>query len=471
MHFLLILAVLATLVSSESAGSEPISYPGFRLLLVIAGMLLAPSAAWVASASLADRLRQGPFQRHAVLGALAVVRRLHAGLWLVVAGVTVWGLGWPRLVRCNWHLRGSLLLDDLLILVPVLLPLVLSWAAFYEVDRELRRDPAAGDDAAGPPTRCRYLLLHVRHDLGLVLVPVFALLAVQDAGELAMPGLRKTPPGVALQVCVLLLLILLLPAILRRLWTTRPLPAGPLRTRLEQAARRAGFRARDILVWHSDGMIVNAAVTGFLPWLRYVFLSDGLLAQLSEEEVRAVFGHEMGHLRHRHLPLRVSAMLAPVSLWLLVCQIAPPVVEQVTGTVISGGLHNATQVGLLALMAMASYVLLVFGPYCRLLEGQADLFGCRSLAWESPPQPIGTFIDALENLARTSGIDRNARSWQHASIARRVEFLKRVAEDPDYEVEFQRRVRSLSALILAVLVSPLAWQLLMLAQRHAGTIQ
>jgi STE24 endopeptidase len=218
-------------------------------------------------------------------------------------------------------------------------------------------------------------------------------------------------------------------------------------------------------------MIVNAAVTGLLPWLRYVFLSDGLLAQLSEEEVCAVFGHEMGHLRHRHLPLRIAAMLAPVSFWLLLCQIAPPLVEQLKGASTSGGAWSATQVALLTLMAVASYVLLVFGPYCRLLEGQADLFGCRSLAGDSSPQPIGTFIAALENLARTSGIDRNVRSWQHASIAHRVGFLERAAADPDCEVKFQRQVRSLSALILAVLISPLAWHLLMVAQRHAGTIQ
>ena len=470
MHFLLILAVLAALVIAENAPGEPVSAPAFRLLLAIAGMLLVPLVAAVASLWLADRLRQGEHHRPVVLRWLTAVRKLHAGLWLTVAAIILYGLGWPRLVHGNWHLRHAFLLDRLLILTPVLLPVILSWAAFYEVDRELRRSGADQPDAEGAATRGQYLATHLRHYLGLLLVPVFGLLAIQDTAESVIPGFRQTGLATALPLVVLPLWLVLFPALLRSIWTTRPLPAGPLRVRLEQIAQRAGFRAREILVWHTNCMFVNAAVAGFLPRLRYVFLSDGLLELLGEEEVGAVFGHEIGHLRHRHLLLRILAMLAPVSLWLLVCQIAPGIPARVEELLIHGDGSFAARLGIIALMAMASYVLLVFGPYCRLLEGQADLFGCRSLAWESSPQPFETFISALETLALVSGIDRNARSWQHASIARRVEFLKRVAEDPDYEVEFQRRVRWSSALIVAVVVSPVAWQFLLLAEGLAGSI-
>ena len=41
-------------------------------------------------------------------------------------------------------------------------------------------------------------------------------------------------------------------------------------------------------------MVINAAVAGFLPPFRYVFLSDGLLSYLGDEEIAAVFAHEMG---------------------------------------------------------------------------------------------------------------------------------------------------------------------------------
>jgi Zn-dependent protease with chaperone function len=113
--------------------------------------------------------------------------------------------------------------------------------------------------------------------------------------------------------------------------------------------------------------------------------------------------------------------------------------------------------GLMILAAMAVYVLLVFGAYSRMLEGQADLFGCRALAADRSTPPVETFISALEKLAIAGGIDRNAPSWQHASIARRISFLHRVASDPRYEESFQRRLRWAGSLIIAVVVSPLAY--------------
>ena len=47
-------------------------------------------------------------------------------------------------------------------------------------------------------------------------------------------------------------------------------------------------------------MMVNACVTGILPRFRYVLLSDALLDSLSPLESAAVFGHEIGHVAHRH---------------------------------------------------------------------------------------------------------------------------------------------------------------------------
>jgi len=51
-------------------------------------------------------------------------------LWLTVVGEILFWLDWAQLVRFNWHLDRAFLLDDVLILTPVLLPMVLSWAAF-----------------------------------------------------------------------------------------------------------------------------------------------------------------------------------------------------------------------------------------------------------------------------------------------------------------------------------------------------
>ena len=462
MQFVLVLAILATLVISESCPSEPVPAAGYRLGIALSGMTLVATFAVVFSGLIASRLRHD-FQRRKVLLALfRSLRRVHAVLWLAVAGGILYWLDWAQLVRFNWHLDGTILVDEVLILAPVLLPLVLSWAAFYEVDRAVRMGLSGSDSlASGPSTRRQYVALHLRHYLGILLLPVLGLLAVQDAAELLVPGVLESGYAPAVYAPPVVLLFVLFPSLLRRVWRTRPLAPGPLRIRLEAAAARAGFRARDILVWHTGGMVVNAAVAGFLPRLRYVFLTDGLLAQLDDEEIEAVFGHEIGHVRHRHLLLRVLAMIAPLSLYVLVEQALPETIGRADQWLANGGFGLQIPLGLMMLAAMALYVLLVFGVYSRLLEAQADLFGCRILAPDREARPVETFTSALEKLAAASGVDRHAPAWQHGSIARRVDFLNRVAGDRKYGRRFQWRLDLASGLVLAIVFSPAVYLVLL----------
>jgi len=463
MQFLLILAVLAALTISESCPRQPVDGAAFRLALAAGSVAAVALFAWVGSLAIARRLLADFDRRHVLLGRFRQLRRVHAVLWLGVAGGILYGLDWAQLVRFNWHLDRALLVDDLLILTPVLLPLVLGWAAFYEVEQALQTRLAGGDrPQTRDATRRQYVVLHVRHYLGVLLVPVLVLLAVQDAFELIAPGWLEGPAAAVVHLGPLVVLFVLFPVLLRHVWDTRPLPPGRLRQRLEGVARRSGFRARQILVWQTGGMVVNAAVTGFVPFFRYVFLTDGLLGRLSEEEIEAVFGHEVGHIRHRHLLLRVAAMFAPLSLWLLVLEGLPETAAQLQDWISAAGPMLKVPMGLIALGAMALYMLLVFGCYSRLLEFQADLFACGSLEPHPEGQaPVATFISALEKLAAANGTDRNTRSWQHASVARRVGFLARVAGDPIFQRRFQRQVRLLGVLILAVVLSPLVFQLLL----------
>ena len=62
---------------------------------------------------------------------------------------------------------------------------------------------------------------------------------------------------------------------------TRTAPE-PISTALDSGAGRLGFRYSDILVWDTNQLIVNAGVTGSLPWFRYVLLSDALIERIRE---------------------------------------------------------------------------------------------------------------------------------------------------------------------------------------------
>jgi STE24 endopeptidase len=115
------------------------------------------------------------------------------------------------------------------------------------------------------------------------------------------------------------------------------------------------------------------------------------------------------------------------------------------------------------LTVLGGYIFLVFGFISRRCERQADIYGCRAVSCCGPlcnghteettigplgrglcPTGIGIFIEALEKVARSNGISRDRpgwlSSWQHSTIARRVEFLQQMRADPALEGRFQRRV-------------------------------
>ncbi len=405
----------------------------------------------------------------------------HSAIWLGSAAIVLGALGWTSLVRVNWGLEHAVLVDDVLVLLPVLAPLALSWAVWYDVDQVMRRGMGlqpgcdqgditrewSSDEGCGARRghrdrqgRWTYVGVHARHYLGVLVVPVLTVLGFQDATRHFLPEAEDGVLLAAAHVPALVFLAILFPSLLRHVWQTRPLEPGPLRDRLESTARRAGFKARDILVWNTGGMMLNAAVAGFVPVFRYVFLTDGLLNRLSDAQIQAVFGHEIGHLRHRHLFLRIVAMFAPVGLGLLVDGVFPGFLHEVSGGISSESDMPPLVMGVLALVGLAGYLLFVFGPYCRLLEGQADLFGCRALAAAAQAEPVATYVSALEDLASAGAIDRERSSWQHASIAARVAFVRRIASDPAFELRFHRRIQVLSGLLLALAMSPLVCQLL-----------
>ncbi len=466
MHFLLIVAVLAALAISEHSPGEPVHDPGLRVMLSLVAMLPAPLLAGYIARSTVGRLRHGRLPG-TVCRRLRLWRGIHVLVWLGTAGLVLHGVGWVRLIRFNWGLAGLPLADDLLVLVPVLAPLILSWAAWYPVERELR---ALGEsDALALCGRWQYVAVHVRHYLGVLLVPVLVLLAVHDVTGLVVPDLARGSLSSAVYIPVIVAVALAFPHVLRHTWSTRPLEPGPLRHRLETLAGKAGFHAREILVWRTGGLVLNAAVAGVLPRLRYVFLSDGLLARLSAEQIEAVFGHEIGHLRYRHLLWRLVAMLVPVSLGWSVSQWVPEGWIAWLANASAGGLPSQGAMAALAVGGLLAYMLLVFGPYCRMLEGQADLFGCRLLAdsrAEPPEVPapgayrdaVERYVAALEGLVVGGGVDRDRAGWQHSSIARRVEFLCRAAHDPQFEPRYHRRIWWVNRLLALAALSPiLAW--------------
>src|SRR5262245_1384372 len=130
MQLVILTAVLATLAASE-CGGEPVSGVAWRLALVVITPLIAPLAALVGARQFV-LVSQAGTRREAIAHWL---ERAVLGVWLVTVTIVLFVAQWPRIVAGNWDLGRWPLVDELVILAPVIGSLLLVWSAFYWHDR------------------------------------------------------------------------------------------------------------------------------------------------------------------------------------------------------------------------------------------------------------------------------------------------------------------------------------------------
>ena len=401
-------------------------------------------------------------------------------LSVLVYAWIVYDQGWPRVVRSGFGLGDPVLVDDALIFLPFVLAQLAGWWGVYAAEGALK--PSRGPVGLG-----RYLTLKARQSLGMVL-PVAALYGVgSDLVRRRWPDLAASPWEQPLSLAAMGIVVLTLaPAFVRLAWPTRSLPPGPLRDRLEHLAHRLGFRCTDILIWDTNQAVVNAGVTGSLPWFRYVLLTDALVEHLGPHEIAAVFGHEIGHIAHRHLMYFGFFIVGSVAvLTSLAVGVADPLPWLLPGAAWPSWLAEGTVASDLAqalvfLPVIGVYFLVVFGFVSRRFERQADVFGCRSVSCgrlDCPPHadldggslptpeasplplcPVGIriFVTALTSVAMLNGMRPSAWSWRHGSILKRIRFLETLIDRPEAERRFQSRVRRMRRVVAAALIGAAA---------------
>ncbi len=372
------------------------------------------------------------------------------------------------------------IVGDLLVLMPYFAGAIALWISAYPLERTLRAEAVDWLTQVSPPATPRWTLRHyldfnIRHHLLVVAVPMTIILFAADLTRSYDRVLTKAfgfvwAPDVLLGITAAAVFVVA-PVLLRHIWRTHPLEPGPLRDRLDALCRRINLTCRDILVWEADGFMINAAVMGIAGRVRYVLLSDALLAAMSERQIEAVFGHEAGHVRHRHIQKFLAFAFVG---WVGVAAIMELLARlslSSNGTA-SLSLDTIQGAGILATVAFWG---IGFGMVSRRFERQADLFGARCVtpdpancagpcsvhgsngsAVNDGDRVCGTgaalFASALSRVAALNGIPREERSWRHSSIASRMRFLASLAGDPLRATRFQRGLRRLSWSITALAI-------------------
>ncbi len=369
-------------------------------------------------------LRQSFLRANRLLGVLV----MGAYLW------TLLGANWLGVARGIAGASGLSVVEEVLLLAPFLAFQLVVWWGLLGAERALEL-PGAHRRALS------WLFLEGRRQWGLVLPVLVVLLLAQDLVGLLRPTWAH---DVLAQTILMGLMgvgvLILAPVLVRFAWPTRPLPPGELRSRLESVAQRHGFRFRDLLVWDTGGIMLNAVVTGVVPWSRFVLLTDALIDWLDDPQIEAIFGHEMGHIAHRHLGYLGFFCVASIGFVTLGTEVVP---TSWLPSLPEGPWGEALGASAL-LLAIGVYFVIAFGAISRRFERQADIYGCKVAAGTQGealrPEGVSTFVQALEQTADFNGIDRKKHSWRHGSIAERVAFLQRLVEDPEAERRFQKRV-------------------------------
>lgn len=421
------------------------------------------------------------------LNRVTFLARLFIPLWFLVG---MFALGWGDDVDRLLRVAGTDLTQTLVGLVVGTLPALAAWAGLwwsqYPAEVAFREEAVEaqlhGDfPVHKPPSFRNYFASNLRLQLLFMVVPVLLIALMHDLFRLAasvLPASRlalNDPENPLPWLAAAGLVFVFAPEILRRVLHTEPLPNSPLRRRLESLCRRTGVKYRQILLWRTENNLGNAAVMGFVPRLRYILLSDLLLETMSDEEIEAVFAHELGHVVHRHMAWLVvfftvlTLFVMGASVWL-------------TQWLTRYGINDGPTEGIVVASAYLLKFLLLFGFVSRRFERQADVFAARTMESSRAGVPASSASDvllaarqlslaaggtagagtlairggslpenghvgrygatifgaALQRVAIVNNIPVKSRSWCHGSIATRMQYLRELSADPARTARFDR---------------------------------
>lgn len=482
MHLITILTFSLLFFQAEQPGRFALVSENDRLitlLIVWIQPLILGIAAWALARYARKRLRDHP-------QSITSVHHFHhvVTLWLRVALLLGFAAGlfltrWPVWFTFEKVSPFLQIVGDIIVLSPFVIAVLVMWLAEYPLECDMRQqshdwDAELNDTQTPTWGLWSYLDFQVRHHLLVVAIPLLVILFCANltrgferelrelTGLLWMPDLLLGASALGV--------FTMAPTILTKVWRTSPLPEGALRDRLDSLCDRINLRCRDILIWKTDGLMINAAVMGLWAPVRYVLLSDALLSSMSPEQVEAVFGHEAGHVHHRHIP---NFLIFALVGWLTVSAL----MELLAQLAISGmwPLSSFT-VQLVGVIVTIAYWAIGFGWVSRRFERQADLFGARCVAPQSrsgcvtpcsvhldkPSEMTGEsavcatgaaiFASALDRVAVLNGIPHEERSWRHSSIGSRIRFLTSLANDPGRAMRFERLVERIKSVMLTMAV-------------------
>jgi STE24 endopeptidase len=380
-------------------------------------------------------------------------------------------MGWVDAVRRG--LGNRVLLDEVVIVAPIIAFMLLTSWAYYPIEQRLReavfhRRLISGQSLHASRSRGQFVMDSARHQILLMLIPLLVITAWSELalriGDWMHTNLPQSAPTLApmMEWAGILMAICLTPALIRMSWDTVQIGEGPLRRLVLGVCTQYGVRVRGPLMWRTHGAMVNGAILGMFWPARYLLLTDALLEELSAEQLEAVTAHEVAHVRHRHLIwLGVSVLTTVLSLGWTAAIVAH----------LAGDAWDPKLVEVSTTVASLVGALLVFGFVSRRFEWQADAFAAQHLSGRSSDDGVVTgeatnaVASALQAVADLNGIPVERWSYRHGSIEDRQRRVATLAGRRTGRCPIDRTasiIKLVTVIALAVCLWPImldAWRL------------
>ena len=217
--------------------------------------------------------------------------------------------------------------------------------------------------------------------------------------------------GVALLVCFALM------PMCAGIWVqVQSLEGSSLGVRIRHFQERIGLRSLTPVLVPSSNRWAGAAVLGWIPYCRSLWLGDALVSSLARRELDMVLFHELAHVTRKHFWWRSLPIVWAIGINLSYFLFA--------------GVLEADALPLwvgrsLSLLLSASVLVFGLGSVSRSCELDADQEACRMArehcCWATKP---GAAESALASaLAKLSDERRSVRGWLHPSFRERLTSL------------------------------------------------
>ena len=205
-----------------------------------------------------------------------------------------------------------------------------------------------------------------------------------------------------------------------------PLEDGPLKTKLENFASQVGFKLDKIFVIDGSkrSSKANAYFSGFGPKKRIV-LYDTLIKDLHTDEIVAVFAHEVGHNKRKHIFYNfiLSALLTGVTLFVLSILIANPLLAA-SLSIASPSFHVGIIVFSILYTPISEFTGMLMNFISRKFEYQAD-------SYAKETTNANDLIQALKKLSKNSLSNLTPHPsfvflyYSHPTLLQRIQHLNK----------------------------------------------